>query len=526
VQLETFLEQSAQQRPEKTALVCGGCRYSYAVIEVAASRLARALVAEGIQPGDRVAIWLDNCAEAVLSIFATWKAGAVVLPIGPTAKPEKLVGLLNNSRAAGLILRGRLLAALETVQHQLPHLRSLIAVGEPCPAGKWPGKGCYEFSQLVENFREQTSPPAKRAIDLDLAALIYTSGSTGSPKGVMHTHLSMVSAAASISTYLKNTDGDVILSVLPLSFGYGLYQVLTAFRCGATVVLEKSFAYPHAMLETLSTEQATGFPMVPTISAILLRMDLKKYDLSALRYLTNAGDAWPVEHIRQLRQSLPHVQLFSMYGQTECIRASYLAPEEIDRRPRSVGLGTPNAEVYVVDDQGRRVGPGVVGELVVRGSHVMQGYWELPEETDRRLQAGPLAGQRVLHTGDLFYTDENGYLYFYSRTDDVIKTRGEKVSPKEVENAMYAHPDVAEAAVVGVADHVLGQAVKAFVVRKPGCDLTERQLLRHCAGLLEDFMVPKSVEFRDTLPKNSHGKIDRRELCGANHDEQRTVCVT
>jgi acyl-CoA synthetase (AMP-forming)/AMP-acid ligase II len=204
-----------------------------------------------------------------------------------------------------------------------------------------------------------------------------------------------------------------------------------------------------------------------------------------------------------------------MYGQTECTRVTYLPPEQIDVRPASVGRGMPNEEVYIVDDQGQRVGPDVVGELVVRGSHVMRGYWDMPDETAEKLRPGLFPGERVLHTGDLFRMDDEGYLYFVSRKDDIIKSGGEKVSPKEIENVLYSHPAVSEAAVVGVPDRVLGEAIRAIVALKAGQSATEQELLRHCAAHLEDFMVPQCVDFRNTLPKSTNGKIQKQELAGA-----------
>jgi amino acid adenylation domain-containing protein len=521
VQVESFLEQSARLRPDKTALVSGGRRWTYAELESAANRLAVGLVAFGVERGDRVAIHLDNSVEAVVAVFATLKAGAVFLMVNPTTKTDKLVYILNNSRARALVLPARKLASLEASWAIMPHLDHVIVTGGPASRGLSqfsPGEnGTVPFQSLddlLDRHAADTSPPSKRAIDVDLAALVYTSGSTGNPKGVMLTHLNMVSAATSITTYLKNTPDDVILNVLPLSFDYGLYQVLMAFKMGGTVVLERSFTYPHAVLEKLVAERVTGLPLVPTMSAILLQMDLSKYDLGWLRYVTNTGAALPTEHILRLRELLPHVEIYSMYGLTECKRVSYLPPEELDRRPASVGRGMPNEEVYVVDAGGRRVGPGVVGELVVRGSNVMKGYWELPEETERKLKPGPLPGEFVLHTGDLFRTDDEGFLYFVGRKDDIIKSRGEKVSPKEVENVLYSHPAIAEAAVVGLPDPILGQAIRAVVTLKDGAELTEKDVLRHCRDRLEDFMVPQHVEFRDVMPKTANGKIDKRELCG------------
>ncbi len=516
MQVESFLELSAGRRPDKTALVCGKRRVTYAELERSANRLAHAMIAQGVRRGDRVAVHLDNSIEAVVAVFAILKAGAVFMMVNPTTKAEKLAYVLNNSRARAIVLPTRKVPALQACWTDAPHLKNLIVTGAAAPTACAPEKSCVSFEELLERHADDTRPPAKPGIDVDLAALIYTSGSTGKPKGVMLTHLNMVAAATSITTYLENAPDDVILNVLPLSFDYGLYQVLMGLKIGGTVVLERSFAYPQAVLRKLIEEKVTGFPLVPTMLAILLQMDLRKYDFPHLRYVTNTGAALPTEHIAQLRRLFPSVKIYSMYGLTECKRVSYLPPDQIDTRPGSVGKGMPNEEVYLVDDQGRRVGPGVVGQLVVRGSNVMKGYWELPEETDRVLRPGPLPGEKVLYTGDLFWMDEEGYLYFVGRNDDIIKSRGEKVSPKEVENVLHGHPEIAEAAVVGVPDEILGQAVKAVVARKSDSQLTERDVLRHCAGRLEDFMVPQSVEFRAALPKTSNGKINKRELCGAS----------
>lgn len=511
MQIEAFLESTARQRPDNVALVVGQSRWTFAELEAAANRMARALGAAGLRRGDRVAIYLENGFEAVVSIFATLKAGAVFMMVNSTTKADKLRFMMDNSRAAMLIAPAWKLPALDDALAHMPHLRSVVVCGAP-PESTMRGKPRLEFGKMMAERGGSDCPPAKQAIDIDPAALMYTSGSTGNPKGVTLTHLNVISAATSIAAYLENKPDDAILNVLPLSFGYGLCQLLTAAKTGATLVLERSFAYPHAVLQKAVDERVTAFPLVPTISAILCQMDLANYDLGSLRYITNAAAALPTEHIRQLRRLLPHVRIYSMYGLTECLRVSYLPPEEIDQRPNSVGRGMPNEEVYIVDDQGNRVEPGMVGELVVRGSHVMKGYWELPEETERKLRPGPLPGERVLYTGDLFRMDEEGYLYFVSRKDDMIKSRGEKVSPKEVENALYQHPEIVEAVVVGVPDAILGEAIKAVVTLKSGSRLTDREILRHCAGRLEDFMVPKFVEIRSSLPKTPNGKIDKRSL--------------
>lgn len=542
--LQTFLEDSSTRYPDKTALVCDGRRLSYAELDLFANRLAYALKTYGVRRGDRVAIHLDNSAEAVVALFAVLKADGVFVPINPTTKSRKLTYVLNNCRTRVLVLPEGKLKTLRSCFAETASLKTLVAVrqgidafggsgtpthemgtnrvGEPGHDASGTihptvidsdtGKRCVGFDELLDEHYPCQGPPPRQNIDVDLAALVYTSGSTGDAKGVMLTHRNMVAAATSITTYLENTPNDVILSVLPLSFDYGLYQALMSVKFGGTIVLERSFAYPHAVMQKVVAERVTGLPLVPTMLAMLLQMNLGNYALDNLRYATNTGAAMPVDHIMRFRKLLPHVKVFSMYGLTECKRVAYLPPTEIDARPGSVGKAMPNTEAYPVDDDGQRCRPGEAGELVVRGSNVMAGYWEAPEATERVLKPGPVPGERTLYTGDLFRADDNGYLYFVGRKDDIVKSRGEKVSPREVENALSSHPCVAEAAVIGVPDPILGQAVAAYVALRPKCEVTERELLRHCAARLEDFMVPKSITLCDALPKTGNQKIDKRAL--------------
>lgn len=505
--LQGFLERSAAAQPDKTALVCGSQRISYAELEAGANRLAHGLRSAGVGRGDRVAFCLDNSIEAVTAVFGILKADGVFMPVNPTTKADKLAYVLNNSRASALILPAAKVSGMHAVWAATPQLRSIVTVGGNGTEAL--GKRVSAWADLLGRCAADAGPPPARNIDIDLAALIYTSGSTGNPKGVMLTHRNMTAAAESITTYLENRPDDIILNVLPLSFDYGLYQALMAVKIGGTLVLEKSFTYPQAVLEKVVAERVTGLPLVPTMAAILLQIDLSRHDLSHLRYVTNTAAALPVDHILRLRNLLPGVRLYSMYGLTECKRVSYLPPEQLDRRPGSVGRGMPNEEVFVVDDDGNRVGANVTGELVVRGANVMVGYWELPEESARRLRPGALPGERWLYTGDLFRTDDEGYLYFVGRKDDIIKSRGEKVAPREVEDVLHGHPGVAEAAVVGRPDAVLGQSICAYVTPRPGNLLDERELLLHCRRHLEDFMVPQNIVVQASLPRSPNGKIDR-----------------
>ena len=507
--VQDFLQDSAERFPDKVALICDSQRLTYAEVESRANRLAHALIALGVQRGDRVAVYLPNSVEAVVAIFAILKAAGTFVVVNPTTKRDKLVYILDNCQATALFTSSRNASLAAAVGTAVASLRFTVLCGERATAAIVEGNGFHAFDTLLDDY--PATCPACLTIDQDLACLIYTSGSTGEPKGVTSGHNNVVFASGSIIHYLENIPDEVVINVLPLSFDYGLYQLLMVFRFGGTLVLERSFAYPAVVLQRMEAERVTGFPGVPTIFAILLQMNLSPYDLSSLRYLTNTAAALPPSHIMALRAKFPWATLYSMYGLTECKRTLYLPPDQLDERPGSVGIAIPGTEVWIEDEAGNRVGPGVVGELVVRGSHVMRGYWGDPKATAERYRPGPTPGERVLYTGDLFKMDDEGYLYFVARKDDVIKSRGEKVPPKEVENVLYGIEGLVEAAVVGVPDPILGQAIKAFVVVE-GAALAEKDILRHCRAHLEDFMVPQYVEFRDGLPKTSSGKIKKTDL--------------
>ncbi len=509
--VQEFLEASAQRRPDKVALVCGAARFSYAQLDLMANRLALALRARGVRRGDRVAIYLCNRVEAVVAIFAALKAGGAFVVVNRTTKREKLAFILNNCRAVALITDASALSGEDRRrwQEDCPTLRVVVTTdGAPTAA---PDEASASWSWAAVQATYPAERPRCESIDLDLACLIYTSGTTGEPKAVMSDHANVVFVSGSIIQYLGNTEGDVVLGLLPLSFGYGLYQLLMTFRVGGTLVLEDSFAFPVVTLERITTERVTGFPGVPTILAMLLRLDLEAFDLSSLRYITNAAAALPLSHVQQLRRRLPWVTLYSMYGLTETTRALYLPPHLIDSKPGSVGVAIPGTETWLEDATGRRLGPGEVGELVVRGRHVMRGYWEAPAATAERFRPGAVPGERLCYSGDLFRMDADGCMYFVGRKDEIIKSRGEKVSPKEVENVLHALPGVAEAAVLGVPDPILGQAIKAVVVRTDS-KLGASKVLAHCKAHLNDFLVPKIVEFRDSLPKTPSGKVRKKEL--------------
>ena len=472
MRVEQLLQRSARHHPGKTAVVCDGRRYSYAWIQDEAERLADRLIRSRIPPGSRVGIRLENSIDAVVWMFAVAIARSTFFIVSPQMRSDRLDIIERDAGAAAIIERD---AARR------------VTIRTPRP------------SRITEPTGE------------DLAALVYTSGSTGAPKAVMLTHTNLCAAASSITTYLANRSDDVIFCALPLSFTYGLGQVMTAFQVGSTVVLARSFAYPGAILDTLAREQVTGLPAVPTMVTLLLQHGLRRRCLPALRYVTSAAAALAENKVRQLRAALPNADVYSMYGQTECQRATFLPPELIDMHPTSVGRAIPAAEVAVADENGNDVPAGVVGELVVRGPQVMHGYWNQPEATAHALRRRA-DGQRWLFTGDLFRQDSAGLLYFVERRDAMIKSRGEKVAPKAIEEVIARLPGVAEVAVYGVPDDVLGQAIAAAVTLEPSASLTASQIQRHCLDQLEGYMVPRDVQIRASLPTTVTGKVSRRAL--------------
>jgi amino acid adenylation domain-containing protein len=519
VLVHEWLARSAKRTPDKPAIICGQDRWSYGQLDSCSDRFAEALVDLGVRRQDRVMILTGNRPETVVSLYGTLKAGGVFVILDVNTKARRLRYVLENCRAKVLVIRiEQMPVVVESLEGWQDDLQ-VVWLGEDSNRGlsaRFSGTTWDSiFQQRPDSHGDRSRGPLvqlPRCVDIDLAALIYTSATTGNPKGVMSTHHNMISAARSIIQYLGNQPDDIILDALPLSFDYGLYQVIMAVMIGGTVVLEPSFVYLHNILKRIAEERVTGFPIVPTMAAMLLKMrDLSAYDLSGLRYLTNTGAALPVQHIQSLRRLLPHVRIFSMFGLTECKRVGYLDPSELDRRPGSVGQAMPNCEVVIVDENNREVRPGQVGELIVRGANVMQGYWDDPEMTRCVYQAGSYPESRWLRSGDYFRRDEEGFLYFLGRKDDMIKTRGERVAPKEVENVICEMEDVVEVAAIGVPDGILGQAIKVFIASRTD-ELDIKAVMRHCMNRLESFMVPKYVQFVTGLPKTAHGKVDRRQL--------------
>jgi len=522
-----FLERTAQRAPERVAITAPKSSHTYGELDLRANRLAHALRARGVRRGDRVVILGDNQVDVAVAIFAALKADAVFCVVNGQTKADKLAYILRDAEAAALVAdaasQPQWIDAWSHLQAEgdVAFLRAVLVCGtspELVARGVAKGAEAGVPGVCAVSDAERDAPetaPARRGIDTDLASIIYTSGSTGEPKGAMLSHRNMEFASWSVTTLLQNREDDVVLGVVPLSFNYGLYQWLMSARLGMRLVLERGFTFPAQSLQRAAREGVTGFAGVPTMFALLGELkDLPGTDLSAVRYVTSTAAALLPKHIAAIARWFPNAEVFSMYGLTECKRVSWLPPKDLARKPGSVGIPIPGTEFWVVDPEGRRLGANEPGELVVRGSHIMQGYWRKPEATARYLRPGALPQEVLFYTGDSCRIDEEGYLHFIARMDEVIKTRGEKVAPREVEAALERLEGVRECAVIGVPDPILGAAVKAFVVLADEYQgkYSEKDVALRLGQMLEAYMVPKHVEFRTSLPKTAMGKIVKKGL--------------
>lgn len=500
--------------PDKTAIVVEGQPYDYASLLDASNRLAQAMLDHGLKRGDRVAIYMDNTWPCIVSLYAVTLVGGVFLVINPQTKADKLAYVLNDSEAHILLSDSQLKTIINDALPDCEGVSWLVSSGRENSVQQDFASlniSMDYFDELVTNTRPLRDPITHNP--LDLAALIYTSGSTGNPKGVMHTHQSMTFVLGSLIEYLRLENDHVILNLLPFAFDYGLYQLLMAVELGATLVLERSFTYPAQVIKRMQEYAVNVFPGVPTIFAMLLAAHKR----AALNFpdvlrVTNTAAALPVDYIKQLKEIFPNALIYKMYGLTECKRVSYLEPELIETKPASVGKAIPGTETFLLDSDGNPVRTGEHGILYVRGPHIMLGYWKQPVLSEHMLKPGPLPHEFVLCTHDWFYEDDEGFLYFIGRSDDIIKTRGEKVSPIEVENVLHSINGIIEAAVIGWPDELLGEKICAFVALAEQCALTDKHIRKLCLNRLENFMTPQEIIILETLPKTATGKVSKKIL--------------
>lgn len=512
-----FLAISAPRHPEKKAVFALGYWHTYGHLEERSNQLAWLLIKSGLKKGQRVALLLENSVEYVLTYYAILKAGGITVALNTESTSEDIAYIVQDCCVRFIVTSPKL----------FPRIRGLpkdLLIRERLPPGislqglfLWSSQRLPESAATVAKATllpeamapESVANPGIRMIDLDVASIVYTSGSTGKPRGATLSHLNIVSNTRSIVEYLKLSAEDRIMVILPFYYIYGKSLLNTHFYVGGSVVVDNRFLYPNVILQTMQEQEATGFAGVPSTFTILLnRSNLKLSKFPSLRYVTQAGGAMAPSVQKDVAEAFAPARLYIMYGATEAsARLSYLDPADLPRKWGSIGKAIPNVELFVADSNGNPLVAGEEGEIVARGSNLMSGYWNHPEETEKVLKNG------LYYTGDIGRMDDEGFLFVVGRSKDMIKVGGNRVSAKEIEEALHEHPAIVEAAVIGIPDDVLGEAPKAFIVTKMGTPkgLVE-ELPAFLQGRLATYKIPRLFETRDALPKNDSGKILKLKL--------------
>ena len=517
--IHEFISEAAQRSPEATALIFKGESLNYIELHQQVNAFAGGLMACGIGKGERVAVYLPKQNEAVFALFGAAAAGACFVPVNPLLKPRQLAHILPHCNVKVLVTSAARLRTIQPVLRNCPDLHTIVLVDAPAAENEL-GIGQSLLTHHDFCLQDTLGRSPHRIIDTDVAAILYTSGSTGNPKGVVLSHRNMVAGANSVASYLGNTSQDRLLAVLPLSFDAGLSQLTTAFSVSASAVL-MDYLLPRDVIRAVEKYGVTGLTAVPPLWNQLKDLEWSQEARSSMRYIANTGGAMPVATTQKLQEALPNTLVYLMYGLTEAFRSTYLPPDQVAKRPESIGKAIPNAEILVINDLGEECGPNEPGELVHRGALVSLGYWNDPEKTAERFKPCPgrpreiISEEMAVWSGDQVIKDEEGYLYFISRKDEMIKTSGYRVSPTEIEEVAFASGLATGAAALGIAHPTLGQAILLLVTPAAGHALgpeLEAAILNHCRAEMPNFMVPAKVFARESLPHNQNGKIDRRAL--------------
>lgn len=513
--LHHLLEQSAARAGDAPALTYKDRTVTYAEAWQLTESFAAALLGVGLERDDRVGIYLDKRIETVAAIFGTSRAGGVFVPVNHILKAQQVAYILGNCDVRVLVTTSDRLTLLAEQLGECPALEAVIVVDEP-KESLVEGDGYAATVWRAEPVEAGTLPRSP-AIDIDMAAILYTSGSTGKPKGVVLSHRNLIVGAESVSTYLKNTSDDVILSALPLSFDAGFSQITTAFAVGAHVIL-MNYLFAGEVMKLCARHRVTGLTCVPPLWLQIVDLRWPAEATENLRYFANTGGRMPRATLERLRSIFPQAKPYLMYGLTEAFRSTYLDPAEVDRRPDSIGKAIPDAEILVVRPDGSRCDPGEEGELVHRGALVALGYWNDPVRTAERFKPAPgsqsdwRAPELAVYSGDGVVADEDGFLYFVGRSDEMIKTSGYRVSPTEVEEVAYSSGLVRGVVALGVPDQRLGQKIVLLATAVEGQQLDPEGLIVAMRRELPLYMVPSEVLVRVELPRGPNGKFDRNAL--------------
>ena len=510
-----LISESARRAPHRPALKYREEVLTFRQLDEAVTNFAARAVALGIMRGERVAVYAEKRLETVIAMFGASAAGGVYVPVNPLLKAEQVAYILNDCNVRVLVTSAERLSMLAPALALCADLRVVVSMGNVPEDAVPPGVRVVTWNAVATVTADNA---VHRVIDQDVAAILYTSGSTGRPKGVVLSHRNIVVGARSVAEYLELGEDDRLLAVLPLSFDYGMNQLTTMFLVGGCAVLINHL-FARDVVTAVANEKITGLAAVPPLWIQLAQLAWPREVTEYLRYFTNSGGHMPKGTLTALRKALPKTKPYLMYGLTEAFRSTYLPPSEVDRRPESMGKAIPNAEIMVVREDGTLCAPDEPGELVHRGALVSLGYWNDPEKTAEHFKPAP--GQDpalpltelAVWSGDTVKMDEEGFLYFVSRRDEMIKTSGYRVSPTEIEEVLYATKLVGEVAALGVDHPVLGQAVAIIATAADGIALTAHSLLIECKRQLPAYMVPAHIEIiSGDLPRNPNGKIDRKLL--------------
>lgn len=520
ITLADCLRTTAELFPDKEALVYRDKRLTYSEFDRSVDLIAFLLFDAGMKKNDRCAIYMEKSIEEAVSILAVNRAGGIFIDINHLHKKDQAAHILSDSGAKFLFTTKSRLMQLGDLIENCPELKTVIVHGQ----GDTPNLISTKIILREGGVNYKTSfNPNSSFTENDIAAIIYTSGSTGRPKGVVLSHRNLAAGAESVSCYLNNTPQDRILSVLPFSFDYGLNQLTTSIYVGAACVLI-NYLVLNDIVKAVKTESITGLGLIPPLWLQLLEKEWNQLDFPYLRYITNTGGRLPETAVRELQKRLPNTQIFLMYGLTEAFRGTYLDPNQVDFRPGSIGKAIPNAEIMIINKDGSLCQPFEKGELVQRGAHVAQGYWNDPEKTAKMFKPNPFAlpelqfEEKVVYSGDTVYKDEEGFIYYEGRSDELIKTSGYRVSPTEIEEAIYKTGKVKHAAAFGIDDQILGQVPVAVISLKENAAAQENDIIHFCKNILPNYMVPKQIVIFDELPLNPTGKIDRSKIKNMFHN--------
>jgi len=520
--LQQLLTLSAKQNPNQEAVIYKNRGMTYEELERASNQLAHILRINGIERGDRVGIYLNKSLESVVAIFGILKAGAVYVPLDPSAPVKRVAFIIGNCGMKALVSTQRKMTGLLTALPDSSPVRCLILADEDAPTDDGTASRAKKVAWPEVLQQPANSPPSVPVIEDDLAYILYTSGSTGEPKGVMISHRASLTFVDWAYECFQVQATDRVSNHAPLHFDLSIFDIFTTIKAGATVILvpEELTIFPVNLANFIEEQRITIWYSVPSaLTRLVLHGNLESHRFPHLRTILFAGEVFPVKYLRQLKTLIPHAEYYNLYGPTETNVCTFyqvkdIPPDRVD--PFPIGKACANTEVFAINDRNEIAKPGEVGELYARGPSLMKGYWGMPEKTKTVLVPHPvhppLWEERVYRIGDLVKQDEEGNYLFLGRRDNMIKSRGYRIELGEIETALYSHPKIEEVAAIAIPDEQIGNAIKAVVVAREAAELTKGELESFCSKRIPKYMIPDIIEFRTSLPKTSTGKVDRTLL--------------